>query len=122
MHPEADKEVVIIGSWFHDIGHFTGNEKDHSVSSEKEARKFLESENFPKEKINKILRVVRSHRNNDVKPETIEAKIVCCADSASHFTADVYLWEYILGKIDRDYRDLSNFPEIKKELTLLYET
>lgn len=78
-HPETDRDVVMIGAWFHDIGHFVNNENDHSVSSEKEALKFLTKENFSNEKIKQILHVVRSHRNNDVKPQTIEAEIVCCA-------------------------------------------
>lgn len=127
LHPEADKDVAMIAAWFHDLGHFTGDEKDHAVNSEKEARNFLEQEGFPKEKITKVLHAVRAHRNKDVEPETIEAKIVCCADSASHLTAEVYLnilsdstKEETLGKLERDYRDLSAFPEIKKELTPLY--
>jgi hypothetical protein len=130
LYPEADREAVLIGSWFHDIGHFVGNEVDHAVSSEKEARLFLEKEGYPEDKMNKILHVVRSHRNSDVKPETLEAKIVCCADSASHLTSDVYFGilsddaenrEYILGKIERDFRDLAAFPEIEKELTPIYK-
>ena len=131
LNPGVDKEVAIIGAWFHDLGHFIGKEKDHAVSSEKEALKFLRREKFNEEKIKRILHVVRSHRNRDVKPKTIEAKIVCCADSASHFTSDAYLIilldnidsrDYILGKIDRDYRDISVFPKIKKELTPLYKS
>ena len=131
LNPEADKEIAVIGAWFHDLGHFIGKEKDHAVSSEKEALKFLKKEKFSDEKINKILHVIRSHRNRDVKPKTIEAKIVCCADSASHFTSDAYLIilldnvdskNYILGKIDRDYRDISVFPKIKKELAPLYKS
>ncbi len=125
--PKADRDVAMIAAWFHDLGHFIGTEKDHAANSEKEARKFLEKESFPENKIVNILHAVRAHRNKDIKPRTIEAKIVCCADSASHLTAEVYLnvlsdssKEKTLGKIERDYRDLSDFPLIKKELTPLY--
>jgi len=127
LYPQADKDVAVIAAWFHDLGHFIGSEKDHAVNSEKEARNFLEKEGLSEEKIVKITHAVRAHRNNDIQPNTIEAKIVCCADSASHLTAEVYLnilsdntREKTLGKLERDYRDLSDFPLIKKELTPLY--
>ncbi len=128
MYPEADREVAMIAAWFHDLGHFIGDEEDHAVDSEKEARRFLVQENFPKEKMESVLHAVRSHRNRDVIPETLEARIVCCADSASHFTSEVYLKilplditkKNCLAKLERDFRDISDFPEIKKELEPLY--
>jgi HD superfamily phosphohydrolase YqeK len=128
LHPEADRDVAVIASWFHDLGHFLGEDGDHAVISEKAAKEFLEQEDLTDEKKQGILHAVRAHRNRDVEPKTIEAKIVCCADSASHLTAEVYLnvlsdtsKEVTLGKLERDYRDLSEFPEIKEELTPLYQ-
>ncbi len=129
LHPEADREVAVIASYLHDIGHFIGKTKDHAASSELESSKLLNKTKITEVRKNKILHAIRAHRNNDVKPETIEAKIVCCADSASHFSAEVYLTvlsdhtkKEVLEKLERDYRDLSNFPEIKKGLTPLYKS
>jgi len=129
-HPEADREAVVIAALFHDLGHFVDNNgEDHSVYSEIEARKFLKSENAPTELIEKVTKAVRSHRNADVKPESIEEKIVVFADSASHLTVpDVYLYvaagkygkKSALEKLDRDYRDLDLFPEEKRDLEKLY--
>ena len=129
LYPAADREVVTIASYLHDIGHFIKKDKDHAISSEKVASSLLKKEKLSEIKINKILHAIRAHRNKDIKPETIEAKIVCCADSASHFTAEVYLTvlkdhtkKETLEKMERDFRDLSDFPHIKKELTPLYKS
>ncbi len=129
-HPEADRKAVIIAALFHDIGHFINvNGEDHAVVSEREAIKFLKKEGESDELINKVAHAVRAHRNSDVKPQTIEAKILTFSDSASHITApDVYLYlaagkygkKSALEKIERDYRDLLLFPEEKKKLEGIY--
>lgn len=65
-------------------------------------------------------------------PDSLEAKIVACADSASHMTHWVYFdmamddrrdkCEFkAYGKIDRDFRDLAAFPEVQDELRDLHE-
>lgn len=66
----------------------------------------------------------------DVKmfqPSTIEAKILAVSDSASHMTDINYICmfqsygkDFTLDKLERDYRDISLFPELKLELTKLY--
>ena len=129
-HPEADRKVVIVAALFHDLGHFVDNHGgDHAVYSELEARKYLKSIKADNDFTDKVAAAIRSHRNADVKPKTIEEKIIVFADSASHITApDVYLYvaagKYgkinALEKLERDYRDLGFFPEEKKELKKLY--
>lgn len=84
-YPEADIEVLILSVWLHDIAYYIGDEyEDHAIKSERLAREFLTSEGLGKEKIDKVAHCVRSHRNKDVAPESIEAKILTVADSASH--------------------------------------
>ncbi|HLC44091.1 MAG TPA: HD domain-containing protein [Patescibacteria group bacterium] len=129
-HPEADKEVVLLVVWLHDVSHYVGDRStDHAVRSEKMVEEFLEKNNYDSEKMKQVLHGVRSHRNRDVVPESIEAKIFACADSASHMTDILYLdmiqqgkFEAVLAKLERDYRDIGVFPEIHKMLTPLYET
>jgi len=132
-HPEADEETVLVGVWLHDFGHYPINSnEDHAITGERKAKALLEKEGFDKEKTKQILHCIRSHRCKDVMPETLEAKILACADSASHFTSTMYFdifyrqkmenYSYrALDKIERDYRDLAFFPEIKEELTPLYK-
>jgi uncharacterized protein len=128
-HPEADKDVVLLSSWLHDAGHYPITEIDHAVKSEIITKEFLEKENFNTDKISKVLHCIRAHRCKDVLPETLEAKIIACADSASHLT-DVYMYSNMLGesraklaleKLERDYRDIGEFPEVEAKLKNIYE-
>jgi HD superfamily phosphodiesterase len=131
-HPQADRRTVLLGVWLHDLGHYPlPAEVDHAIRSEELARKFFKKEKYPAKKTEQALHCIRAHRCHDVLPETIEAKIVACADSASHMTDDIYIGMArddkslrqsfrAYGKMDRDYRDIAAFPEIKKFLTPVY--
>ncbi|KKQ94172.1 MAG: hypothetical protein UT66_C0013G0016 [candidate division CPR2 bacterium GW2011_GWC1_39_9] len=127
-HLEADKEITLTSIYLHDVGRLAiPKHEDHAVASEVMAREFLASQGYPPDKIERIAHCVRSHRCNDVQPETIEAKILAVADSASHLTDYAYLHlihsgekQYILEKLERDYRDIGLLPDIKKQLEPLY--
>ena len=130
-HPDADKDVVMLAVWLHDIGHYPlPKEIDHAVRGEERAKEFLEKENFDPEKTKKVLHCVRAHRCRDVQPETKEAKIIAFIDSASHSTdlvtfpdmVNVYKeTKKVLDKLERDFKDLEFFPEEKEKLRELYE-
>ena len=127
-YPKADKDVVLLAVWLHDIGHYPIPKIDHAIISEKIAEEFLIHENYDKEKSKKVLHSVRAHRCLDAMPQTLEAKIMAFSDSASHITDSVYIniarddikkrekYNLIYSKMERDYRDLSLFPEIQKKL------
>lgn len=131
-HPSADRETVLLGVWLHDIGHYPVSASiDHARRSAEIAKKFFQREKYPKDKMEKALHVIRAHRCKDVLPETLEARIVACADSASHLTDFMYMDIACVdkakkqafrayGKMARDYRDLAAFPEVKKALTPLH--
>lgn len=127
-NPEADREVVMISVWAHDFGHMFGDrDEDHAVKSETEIRRVLSGTPLSQEKINQVAHCVRSHRRRDVEPSTLEANILAAADSASHMTDINYivhlsegLGDYVAGKIERDYRDISEFPQLQEKLTPLY--
>jgi len=136
FYPKADRDIIKLAIWLHDVGHFVldysgdyNQAEDHAVASEDMGRKFLESKGVDNEIINRVLHCVRAHRNRDIAPETIEAKIVAAADSASHLIGDgVYTFvlrrygkEAAIGKLERDYRDMNIIPEATKELHDLYE-
>ena len=127
--PEADKEIVLLSVWLHDIGHVDGDEsQDHAIKSEREARWFLADIGLAPERIEAVAHCVRAHRCRDVPPRTIEAKILAVADSASHMSDLTYLEMLqdgvpkgvILEKLERDYRDVGVFPEMKDELAVIY--
>lgn len=126
QYPEADKEVLLVSAWLHDIGDILeGDRVDHAISSEKEARRFLEENNYEKGKLRRVAQCIRAHRNTDVAPETTEDKIIVVSDSASHMTMSVYIRRLnegldALSKLERDYADFDLFPEVKEELKPVY--
>jgi len=123
----ADKEIVLLSVYLHDIGHALGDHKDHDLKSEIEAKLFLKKMGLAEDKISKVAHCIRAHRCKDVQPKTIEAKILAVADSLSHMTDGCYMdmaidgrKDLALGKLERDYRDAGLFSKIKKEITPVY--
>lgn len=133
QHKKADREVVMLGVWLHDYGHYPlPADMDHAIRSEQWSRRFLKRQKYPISKMSKVLHCIRAHRCKDVLPQTIEAKIVACADSASHMTDSMYMdmarddkalrHDFrVYEKMDRDFRDVAAFPEVKKTLTPIYK-
>lgn len=128
-YPSLDLEIIELSLWLHDIGHYPIIKGlDHAIVSEKIAKEFLEEEKYDPIKTKEVLHCVRSHRNRDITPTTLEAKLFSAIDSLSHFTYGPYLeatldgrGEFALGKLERDFNDLRNFPEIQKELEPFYQ-
>lgn len=117
-YPEADKKVVEIAAWLHDVVHapeYTGDQ--HAVESAKVAKEFLQSMDLGEEKIKKIIHCIEAHRTStEPWPETIEAKIVFSADNMSHFDlyqrlVDVKGKEWTLEKLHRDLKAEHMLPE-----------
>ncbi len=126
-YPKADREIVLLSVWLHDIGQNAKKYDDHAVESEIETKRFLKKMRIPAKKIEKIAHCVRAHRCKDVQPGTLEAKILAAADSVSHMTDFCYIdmaqtmsKEFAIAKLERDYRDAGPFPELQKEITPLY--
>jgi len=130
--PQADQEVVMLGVWLHDIGHYPiSTEIDHAIKGEERSKEFLEKEKYPSDKMVEVLDCIRLHRCCDVVPSSWEAKIIAFADSASHLTDAVYFRMLrdnknqgknfdVVGKMERDFRELGFFPEIQNELKELH--
>lgn len=128
-YPEVDKTVLFLSVLLHDIGHGFGNHEDHAVKSEIEAKRFLKKIGLTSEKIEKVSHCVRAHRCKDIQPETIEAKILAAADSASHMTDGCYIDMAMRGlkdlafkKLERDYRDVNMFPKLGRNISPLYKS
>lgn len=127
-YPSLDREVLFLSVYLHDIGHYPINSnEDHAITSERISRKFLLENGYNIKKAEQVLHCVRSHRCKDIMPASEEAKALAFMDSASHLTDRVYLsmfqdglYSESLNKVERDYRDLTFYPEIKKELEPVY--
>jgi 23S rRNA maturation-related 3'-5' exoribonuclease YhaM len=132
-YPEADAEVILLAIWLHDLGHYpVPTDIDHAIRSEQRAKEFFKNEKYSEDRMNKVLHCVRSHRCKDVMPNSLEAKIMACIDSASHMTDSMYFDMAkddkqdnhkfrVYAKMERDFRDLGIFPEIQNKLKGLHE-
>lgn len=126
--PKADKKVVLAAVYLHDIGHQVDKKApDHAVVSEIKTRTFLPTIDADPVFIEKVASAVRSHRNADVAPRTLEDKILAVADSLSHMTDIVYIdrarkgqLEQAKQKLERDFRDTTLLPGVQKEFRPLY--
>jgi hypothetical protein len=143
-YPEADKEVAVLASWFHDISKIFAHDQDefnelhknHHIDSAKVAEDFLSEHGYPEDKIEMVKECVARHRNAaPYEVRTIEEKIVACADALGEFKSIFFLTffkfhpevsmedfvERQKGKIDRGWRDISLLPEAQEAAKKEYE-
>jgi len=119
FYPKADKEVVEVGAWLHDITHPLGGYKgeDHNTASSKTAKEYLKSIDYDKTKFKKVIHCIEAHRTTmPPEPRTIEAKIVASADNLTHFTKFDFLskrmgLEKAIAKLKRDLNSKFMLPE-----------
>jgi len=137
IYPIANKHIVLISCWLHDIAHYfakNGKEilavkKEHHINGAKIAEKLLEKYNLEKTEIKEIKNCILRHRNHDIyRAKTLEEKIVVVADTLSHF-GSIFYFVYFkfhpehslkkmvnddLAKLRRDWRDLKILPKARK--------
>ena len=130
---KANKEIVELGALLHDIGRTHGLKpgeiNEHHLKSYEISKKILQELNYLKDKSEKVLKCILSHRgnNDDYPPESLEEKIVANADAMAHFDSFLDLFkefiqqekfdkaiELIESKIDRDWNKKLTLPEARK--------
>ena len=131
----ADLEVVEISALLHDIGRTHPKkedfnpENDHHLVGEKQSKIILKELGFEDDLIERVAHCVLAHRGRKgPDPETIEAKIVNCADAMAHFDTFLNLFKTILkrtdsfeeavdkiaGKVERNWNKKLSLPEAKE--------
>ena len=77
--PEANSEIVLLGAILHDVDDDKISPETHE--NKDNARKFLEENNYPQDKIDFICKIIGDVSFSEkVKPESLEGKIVQDAD------------------------------------------
>ena len=143
-YPDADKNVVLLSCWLHDLGHFKAKtldqvdavKPDHHLVGAKMAKKFLSKYKLPKDQVDKIINCILCHRGSEpYAPKKLEEKIVAVADTLSHFQSIFYLLffkiypkysldEFVVlqkAKLKRDWRDLSLLPKAQEMVENKYD-
>ena len=84
----ADKEVVVIAAWLHDIGSIIEGRKNHHLTGKRIAEKKLKELGYPEDKLEKVKKCILNHRGSKEdknKRDFIEAQIITEADAISAF-------------------------------------
>jgi HD superfamily phosphodiesterase len=144
IYKKADRQIVIISCWLHDIAHYYAKNDNeilavkptHHIDGANIAEKLLKNCSVSEEEIKKIKNCILCHRNNQPYiPKTIEEKIVTVADTMSHF-GSIFYFTYFkfhpthslermvaddLDKLKRDWRDLGLLPKSQRLVRQEYE-
>jgi len=133
---KADKEVVELAAYLHDIGRIIKYDQVHDEKGAIIAEKMLKKYGYKKEIRDAVIHCIKSHRVRKNKPKTKEAKIIASADAMSHFDTFPILFpvffkaykdsydktlEKVFAKIERDWKEKLIFPEAKKMMKEKYE-
>ena len=126
----ADKEVVLIAAWLHDIASITDYSfyEDHHIHGAEMAEDILHKFNYSPDKIKLIQQCIRNHRGSISNSRvTLEELCVTDADAISHFDnvpSLLYLAyvnkkldinegrEFVRNKLIRSYEKLSDKSKI----------
>jgi len=82
----ADREVVELAAWLHDVGSIIYGRENHHITSAEIAENKLKEFNYPQEKLEQVKHCILNHRGSQANNrETTEAKIIADADAMSHF-------------------------------------
>jgi HD superfamily phosphodiesterase len=127
--PEANKDVVLLGVWLHDLQRIRGIEGDHQKIGAEEAEKVMQSLEIDKNISDQVKQIILTHSCSNELPITLEGKILASADAMSHYINDFYLQimltrdrnlrqykEWALEKLDRDFEKKIFFDFAKEEI------
>lgn len=133
---KADGEIVELAAILHDYASVSKKSwyPQHHIIGARLAGEVLRKYHYPAERIKRVQACIISHRaSKRIKAETLEAKIIACADSMAHFanvSSLMYLAfvqhklstnqgaRFVLGKLQRSWRKL--MPEAKEILSGKY--
>lgn len=105
--PKADKEIVLLGVWLHDLQRVRGIKGDHAKIGAMEAEKVMKQFKYPEKTIEHVKEIILAHTcATKLIPQTLEGKILASADAMSHYVNDFYLTIAVTGK-----RDLVDFKK-----------
>ena len=92
---EEEKEILMLSAWFHDTG-FKFNYDNHEEKSIEIAQEFLEQNNFPAERTEKVISCIISTKI-DQKPKTLTERVLNDADFI-HLSKKSYFDKLLLLK------------------------
>ena len=121
----GDRRVIAAAALLHDVGRDRDN-RPHEITGMEIAERELKSLGIKPKIIGQICQTIRAHGVKDVKPKTIEDKIVASADGAAKILYAPLFGllsrkephekpAWLLKYIERGYRKIC-IPKFKKEI------
>lgn len=128
--PKADKEIVLLGVWLHDLGRVRGIKGNHAKAGAIEAEKVMKQFGYSDQIIKHVREIILAHScDTRLMPKTLEGKILTSADAMSHYINDFYLTlastgeyelagfkKWALEKLEKDYNKKIFFDFAKKKI------
>jgi HD superfamily phosphodiesterase len=132
--PKANKEIVMLGVWLHDLQRVRKLKGDHEQVGADEAVKVLKEFNYAPETITVVKDIILTHSCRESIPSTLEARALATADALSHYLNDFFLWVATTGdrdvdkykawakeKLERNYNNKIFFGFAKKAIQQKHE-
>ena len=128
----ADKEVVELAAWLHDLGRVrAGTAESHHVTGAQEARNIMKNLGYPEKTIKHVEDCILEHTCEPglPQPKTLESRIVSSADAMAHYDTIPWLLSvslrkhggdmkqsvaWVLEKVNRGWEKKILIPEGKK--------
>ncbi|MDD3283975.1 MAG: HD domain-containing protein [Patescibacteria group bacterium] len=101
---KADREIVLLSVWLHDIGSIICGRENHHITGSRIAEEKLKELDYSKERIKLIKNCILHHRGSrNEKMKTIEEKIVAEADAMSAFDniSGIFKAAFVYEKLDQ---------------------
>ncbi len=133
---KANREVLELAALLHDVARAKDkhNDENHHLIGAKYAAKLLPRFGYPPKIVSAVVHCIEAHRGSkDLKPRTIEAKILANADAMSHFDMMplFFFWRrseddfpaiipWLENKLERDWKKKLTLPKAKKLVAKKY--
>lgn len=117
--PENDLEILCIAAWFHDTGYIFKIE-EHEEKSSEIALKYLKENDYPIEKINKILECIMATKTS-ILPKNLLEFIICDSDLITLGKPDYFKRNELL-KLEielRENKSINEYAWLKRSLNFL---
>ena len=98
---DEQMEMVILAAWLHDTGYSNGSD-NHELESKNIAKKVLEGQDYPFEKLNIILEAIEATRMPQ-NPKSLVAEVLCDAD-LFHLSNDEFGKKSIMLKKELEFQ------------------
>ena len=114
----ADKEIVQLAGWLHDIGSIICGRENHHLTGAEIAGDFLMEQNYPPERVELIKNCIRNHRGSQNRERiSLEEQIIAEADAMSNFdnVPGLFKAAYIYEGLDQGQAQVSVREKLKRK-------